>query len=208
VVQDRAVAQRARPELHAAVEACDDLLVREQRGDPALELVRPRDFQLRVGLDRGIDPVIATAALSLALTINIPSRIAVGWLGDLYDKTWLLNALAIAGGLALLAFALIGPGRVSLVWTYAILWGIGLAMLPLQAAWVADTFGRTHYGAINATSNSLALSGRIVGALGAAIAYDLLGSYTAVMLLGAAGFGLGAVLLVLLPNVLPKPSRA
>jgi MFS family permease len=159
-------------------------------------------------LDRGIDPVIATAALSLALTINIPSRIAVGWLGDLYDKNWLLNALAIAGGLALLAFALIGPERVSLVWTYAILWGIGLAMLPLQAAWVADTFGRTHYGAINATSNSLALSGRIVGALGAAIAYDLLGSYTVVMLLGAAGFALGAVLLFLLPSVLPKPSRA
>lgn len=159
-------------------------------------------------LDRGIDPVIATAALSLALTINIPSRIAVGWLGDLYDKNWLLNALAIAGGLALLAFALIGPQRVGLVWFYAIFWGIGLAMLPLQAAWVADTFGRSHYGSINAMSNSLALSGRIVGALGAAVVYDLLGSYTVVMLLGAAGFGIGAILLLLVPSVLPEGSRA
>jgi len=79
------------------------------------------------------------------------------------------------------------------------LWGIGLAMLPLQAAWMADTFGRKHYGSINSDSNSFALSGRVVGALGAAVAFDFLGSYTALMLLGAAGFVVGAVLLLLLP---------
>jgi len=154
-------------------------------------------------LTRGVDPVIATAALSLSLIINIPSRIAVGWMGDAYSKKWLLNLLAITGGLALLAFAMIGPTLSELVWVYAILWGIALAMLPLQAAWVADTYGRMHYGSINATSNSFALSGRVVGALGAALAYDFFGSYTVIMLLGAAGFGVGAVMLMLLPS--PKP---
>ena len=143
----------------------------------------------------GVHPAVAAAAISLALSINIPARIAVGWLGDVYDKNWLLNTLAIAGGLALAAFAFAGAGTAMLVWVYAVLWGVGLAMLPLQAAWVADTFGRANYGAINAMSNSLALSGRIVGALGAALAFDLLGSYTAVMLIGAAGFGVGALLL-------------
>src|SRR5688572_9038080 len=139
-------------------------------------------------LSRGVEPVIATAALSLSLIINIPSRIAVGWMGDVYSKKWLLNLTAIAGGLALLAFALIGPTLTELVWVYAILWGMGLAMLPLQAAWVADTYGRANYGSINAVSNSFALFGRVVGALGAAFAYDLLGSYGFIMLLGAAGF--------------------
>lgn len=147
-------------------------------------------------LGEGVHPVVATAAISLALSINIPARIAVGWLGDIYDKNWLLNMLAIAGGLALAAFAFVGPGWALLVWVYAVLWGIGLAMLPLQAAWVADTFGRENYGAINAMSNSLALSGRIVGALGAALAFDRLGSYTAIMLVGAAGFAVGALLLM------------
>ena len=156
-------------------------------------------------LTRGVDPVIATAALSVSLIINIPSRIAVGWMGDVYSKKWLLNLLAIAGGLALLAFALVGPARSELVWVYAILWGIGLAMLPLQAAWVADVYGRTHYGSINAVSNSFALSGRVVGALGAALAYDLFGSYTVIMLLGAAGFGVGAIMLTLLPSPKPAP---
>lgn len=157
-------------------------------------------------LARGIDPAIATAALSLSLTINIPSRIAVGWMGDIYNKKWLLNLLAVAGGLALLAFALIGPALTELVWVYAMLWGIGLAMLPLQAAWVADTYGRKHYGSINSTANSIALSGRVVGALGAALAYDFFGSYTIVMLLGAAGFALGAALLMLLPSPRLAPS--
>jgi MFS family permease len=151
-------------------------------------------------LSRGVEPVIATAALSLSLIINIPSRIAVGWMGDVYSKKWLLNLTAISGGLALLAFAVVGPASTQLVWVYAILWGIGLAMLPLQAAWVADTYGRAHYGSINAASNSFALFGRVVGALGAAFAYDLLGSYTVIMLLGAGGFAVGAIMLMLLPS--------
>jgi MFS family permease len=156
-------------------------------------------------LSRGVDPVIATAALSLSLIINIPSRIAVGWMGDVYSKKWLLNLTAISGGLALLAFALIGAASTELVWVYAILWGIGLAMLPLQAAWIADTYGRAHYGSINGASNSFALFGRVVGALGAAFAYDWLGSYTVIMLLGAAGFVVGAFMLMLLPS--PHPAR-
>ncbi len=151
-------------------------------------------------LARGVEPMVATAALSLSLIVNIPSRVAIGWLGDIYSKKWLLNLLAIAGGLALLAFALLGPTRSELVWVYATLWGIGLAMLPLQAAWVADTYGRKNYGSINAVSNSFALFGRVVGALGAALAYDVLDSYTLIMLLGAAGFLVGALMLAFLPS--------
>jgi MFS family permease len=155
--------------------------------------------QLPHMLSQGVDAVTATAALSLSLIINIPSRIAVGWMGDVYSKKWLLNLLAIAGGLALLALALTGPTRGELVWVYAIFWGIGLAMLPLQAGWVADVYGRAHYGSINAVSNSFALFGRVVGALGAAFAYDSLGSYSVVMLVGAGGFAAGAIMLMLLP---------
>ena len=151
-------------------------------------------------LARGVDPVLATAALSLSLIINIPSRVAVGWMGDVYNKNWLLNVLALTGGLALLAFAFVSPALAALVWAYAILWGIALAMLPLQAAWIADTYGRTNYGSINAVSNSFALSGRIAGALGAALAYDAFGTYTAIMLVGAAGFGVGAIMLMFLPS--------
>ena len=151
-------------------------------------------------LAEGVDPLVATTALSVSLIVNIPSRVVVGWVGDLYSKKWLLNLLAVAGALALLAFARIGPDAIGLVWLYASLWGVALAMLPLQAAWVADTYGRKHYGSINSASNSFALSGRVVGALAAALAYDALGSYTAIMLAGAAGFAVGAILLLLLPS--------
>ena len=142
---------------------------------------------------------MATAALSTALMVNIPGRIAVGWLGDIYEKRWLLNLLAVAGGMALLALALVTPVHSSLVWVYAVLWGVGLAMLPLQAAWLADVYGRTHYGSISSLSNSLTLSGRIVGALGAAVAFDLLGSYRLVLIGGAVGFFVSAILLAFLP---------
>ena len=132
--------------------------------------------QLPHMLTQGVDSLTATAALSLSLIINIPSRVAIGWMGDVYSKKWLLNVLAVAGGLALLAFALVGPALSELVWIYATLWGIGLAMLPLQAAWIADAYGRAYYGSINAVSNSFALFGRVIGALGAAFAFDFFGS--------------------------------
>jgi hypothetical protein len=43
----------------------------------------------------------------------------------------------------------------------------------------------------------------VVGALSAAVAYDVFGSYTLTMLLGAAGFAIGAIMLMRLPS--PKP---
>lgn len=151
-------------------------------------------------LTQGISPAIATAALSVSLVVNIPSRIVVGWMGDYYSKKWLLNLLAVVGGLALWSFALVSPALTAFVWIYAALWGIGLAMLPLQAAWIADTYGRKSYGSINSASNSLAMSGRVVGALGAALAFDYFGSYREIMLLGAVGFAVSAALLLLLPS--------
>ena len=146
-------------------------------------------------LTQGISPAIASAALSVSLVVNIPSRIVIGWMGDYYSKKWLLNFLAVVGGFALWSFALVSPAHTVHVWFYAALWGIGLAMLPLQAAWIADTYGRKSYGSINSASNSLALSGRVVGALGAALAFDYFGSYREIMLLGAVGFAVGAALL-------------
>jgi MFS family permease len=158
-------------------------------------------------LTQGLGAAVATAAISLSLVINIPARIAVGWMGDVYSKKWLLNVLAIAGALGLWALAVATPQRTDLVWIYAVLWGIGLGMLPLQTAWLADSYGRRNYGSIASVSNSFALSGRVVGALGAGLAYDLLGDYELVMLLGAAGFALGALLLLFLPPAGPGPAR-
>lgn len=154
-------------------------------------------------LSQGLPLAVAAAALSTSLIVNIPGRVLMGWLGDIYDKRWLLNALAVVGSAALLSLALVTPALSGLVWVYAALWGIGLAMLPLQAAWLADSYGRRYYGSISSFSNSLSLSGRIVGAVGAAIAFDLLGGYQLVLLVGAAGFAVSAVLLALLP-----PTRA
>lgn len=151
-------------------------------------------------LSQGVLPAAAAAALSLSLIVNIPSRVLVGWLGDIYSKKWLLNLLAVAGGVALLALSLVKPGVTALVWPYAVLWGIGLAMLPLQAAWLADSYGRRHYGSISSLSNSMTLSGRIVGALGAALMFDYLGDYRLVLFLGVGGFLVGATLLALLPQ--------
>jgi len=50
------------------------------------------------------------------------------------------------------------------------------------------------------------LSGRIVGALGAGVAYDLFGDYEAIMLIGAAAFAVSAVLLLLLPSPRSTPA--
>jgi MFS family permease len=150
---------------------------------------------------QGYSAGFASAVLSLSLVVNIPARVYIGWLGDLYEHKWLLNMCAIAGGTALIALTFSSPSIPGIIWVYPILWGVGLAMLPLQAAWMGDTFGRRHYGVISSMSGSITLSGRIAGALGAAVAFDILGSYQLVFLVGAIGFFVGAVLLACLPLV-------
>ncbi|GEM_PF-4515909 len=158
-------------------------------------------------LNKGYSLALATTILSLSLTINIPTRLLFGWLGDLYEHKWLLNICALSGGIAMLALDLANPSLPGFIWVYPLLWGNSLAMLPLQGAWLADTYGRKEYGTISATSNSITLSGRIVGALMAAAAFDLLGDYQMVFLIGSLGFFVGAAMLAFLP-VARLPSRA
>jgi MFS family permease len=156
---------------------------------------------------QGYSHALAASVLSMSLVVNIPVRVYIGWLGDIYEHKWLLNLCAVSGGIALFALTLSEPSIPGLIWVYPLLWGVGLAMLPLQAAWLGDVFGRRNYGAISSMSNSITLSGRIAGALLAAAAFDVLGSYDLVFLAGSAGFFVGAVLLAFLPRV-PQPVRA
>jgi len=155
----------------------------------------------------GFSPAVAATVLSMSLVVNIPMRVYIGWLGDVYEHRWLLNLCALSGGIALFALAISGATFKPLIWVYPVLWGVGLAMLPLQAAWLGDVFGRKNYGAISSLSNSVTQSGRIAGALVAALAFDVLGGYTAVFIAGSLGFFVGAVLLVFLPPV-REPIRA
>jgi len=150
---------------------------------------------------QGYSSGFAAMILSASLIVVVPVRISVGWLGVLYEQKWLLSLCTGAGGIAFLALIFSTPSVPGIVWVYPILWGVGLGSLPLQAAWMGDTFGRRHYGVISSTANSLTLSARIVGALLAAAAFDILGSYRVIFLVGAVGFFVGAITLAFLPLV-------
>ena len=152
-------------------------------------------------LERGLSQADAAAVVGLSLFCNSPSRILVGVLGDLYDKRWLLVGCMLFQGAGLLALTL--TTSPALGYVYAVLWGIGMSALALQGAWVADAFGRRFYGSINSLTYSVSQTGRLVGGLGAAIAYDLVGSYHSMFTLGVVGFVLGALLLA----VMPRPGR-
>ncbi len=154
---------------------------------------------------QGYSLALSTAVLSLSLTVNIPTRLLFGWLGDLYEHKWLLNICAVSGGVAMLALVVAKPSVPAVIWIFPILWGNSLAMLPLQGAWLADTYGRKHYGSISSTSNSITQSARIAGALLAATAFDLLGNYQMILLVGSVGFFVGAVMLTFLRAVSPPP---
>lgn len=159
-------------------------------------------------LQRGLSPGQAALIVGLSLLTNSPSRVVVGLLGDIFSKRWLLVACMLLQGAGLLALTL--TSTMPLGYVYAVLWGIGQSALGLQGAWVADLFGRRSYGSINSFSYSVSQSGRVLGGLAAAVAYDVAGSYHTMFLGGVGGFVLSAALIALMP--LPgrprEPSRS
>lgn len=154
-------------------------------------------------LERGLAPRQAAVILGLSLLANSPSRIVVGVLGDVFSKRWLLVACMLLQGAGLLALTF--TNGMLLGYVYAVLWGVGQSALGLQGAWVADLFGRRFYGSINSFSYSLSQSGRVIGGLGAALAYDLAGGYRVMFVSGVVGFVLSAVLIAVMP--LPRQPR-
>jgi MFS family permease len=128
-------------------------------------------------VDRGWSTEAASSLLGVSALIGAPTRIGMGWLGDMADKRKLIMGL-----LAALSFSvfLMGYTAVALVFTpcmivYSLAYG-GLA--SLQEPIRADYFGTKAFATIQGVSRTITTVGTFMGPIVAGFLYDLTHSYT------------------------------
>ena len=144
--------------------------------------------------ERGYLPATAALVLGGAMAVSMPSRLLFGWLGDRTNlRRWLVAALAFeAAAIAVLIVANSGW----LLPIYALLFGIGAAVLPLSSALVAEFFGRRNYATVQGNGRPIGQMARILGAMIGGLIFDLLGGYQAAFILAGVGFLVAIVLLL------------
>ncbi len=128
-------------------------------------------------VDRGWSTEAASSLLGVSALIGAPTRIGMGWLGDMVDKRKLIIGLLVA-----LSFSvfLMGYTAVAVVFTpcmimYSLAYG-GLA--SLQEPIRADYFGTKSFATIQGVSRTVTTVGTFMGPIVAGFLYDVTHSYT------------------------------
>lgn len=156
-------------------------------------------------VDRGWSTEAASGLLGLSALIGAPTRIGMGWLGDMLDKRRLTMGLLLALSVSVL---LMGYTAHALIFTtcmiiYSLAYG-GLA--SLQEPIRADYFGTRAFATIQGVSRSVTTAGTFMGPILAGYFYDLTKSY-AIPFTIFAGVGLLATVCMFVARPPTVPSQ-
>lgn len=126
--------------------------------------------------DIGISPVQAAIAMGLMVLLSIPGRLAFGWLGDKFDKRFLLMAtLAIS---AIGVFIMAHIKSIVHLYIFLVVYGFGYGgAIPVYYAIRGEYFGRKAFATIQGIMQTLLIIPTVVGPVFAGYVYDVTGSY-------------------------------
>ena len=128
-------------------------------------------------VDRGWSTEAASSLLGVSALIGAPTRVGMGWLGDIVDKRKLIMGLLLALSVSV---CVMGWAAGSLAFTtfmiiYSLAYG-GLA--SLQEPIRADYFGTKAFATIQGVSRSITTAGTFMGPIIAGLFYDFTKSYS------------------------------
>ena len=146
-------------------------------------------------VDRGMSLSLAGALLGSVAFLSITGRFGLAWLGDTWDKRYLL---AVALGVT--SLTMVGMGFATgllpvlgILVAYAAVYG-GSTVLPLS--FQADLFGRNSFATIRGFMNTVQTGGMLLGPIFAGWVFDSTESYF-LAFMGFAGASLLGMLLIL-----------
>jgi MFS family permease len=127
----------------------------------------------------GVDPMAAATIMGLVFGVGAPIRMLGGVLVDRCPTRrlkylWILSFMLQALGL----FAFIHAVTISMIYVFAVLWGIGFGLAhPISSPMFGRYFGRKGYGTITGTMAMIGLPASIIAPIYIGWIYDLTGSY-------------------------------
>jgi len=144
--------------------------------------------------DIGISPVRAAGAMGLMVALSIPGRITFGWLGDKFDKRFVLvaaNAISAIG-----VFILANIESTGQLYIFLAVYGFGYGgAIPVYFAMRGEYFGRKAFATIQGVMQMLLIVPTMVGPWWAGYVYDVTGSYYNAFILFALMYFLAAAII-------------
>jgi MFS family permease len=138
--------------------------------------------------------------VSFIVLASIVSRYGFGWLGDRFNKKWLLIILFIIQPIAI--FSLIRVRLFIDIIPFVLLYSTAYGgTTVVKAIIMGDYYGRKNYGTIFGVIQGISTLGGIAGPLIAGLVYDIKGSYQ----LAFTAFAIMMVLSTLLTLFLKRP---
>jgi MFS family permease len=153
-------------------------------------------------VDLGIDPTSAASVISLMVLISSAGRYGFGWLGDRFDKKYLLIILFMMQPIAI--FSLLRAHFLMNVIPFVLLYSISYGgLIVVRATITGDYYGRMHYGKIFGTTQGFSTFGGIAGPIMAGLIYDINGSFKIAFISFAVMMGFTAFLISFLKRPAP-----
>ena len=145
--------------------------------------------------DIGISEVAAAVALGMMVAISIPGRIFFGWLGDRFDKRYVLIATYVLQAIGI--FILANVKTIEQVYIFLVVFGIGYGgAIPIYIAMRGEYFGRKAFATIGGLMQMFLMIPTVIGPIFAGYVYDATGSYYTAFILFALLYLVGAGVIV------------
>ena len=161
--------------------------------------------------DFGVGPGFAAVAVGSIAIGDFIGRISMGFIGDRFDKRWILAGAFSLITLGTLSLGLVNAdvggihiGSGATVPVFVIAFGLGFGIsIPLRFAMLADYFGRRSYGSLLGIASSVGAGFGAVGPIFVGLTFDITGGYRPAFLILTALIALAVPLTL----TLESPSR-
>jgi MFS family permease len=125
--------------------------------------------------DRGFSEPAAAGILAMMGLMSIPGRLIFGFLGDYFNKRYLLVIAYLLQALGI--YILLTADSIQQVLLFTVVFGMGWGAPNLLFALRADYFGRKYFATIAGVEQSIVAIGTVIGPVYAGLVYDINQSY-------------------------------
>lgn len=127
-------------------------------------------------VDIGIDYQIAATVLGGMILMSIPGRLAFGWIGDIFDKRYLLFICCLLQAIGMWIF--INANTIAMLYLFVVVYGLGYGgVIPLMHGFRADLFGRKIFATIMGISTAITILPTVGAPILLGHLYDVTQSY-------------------------------
>ena len=125
---------------------------------------------------RSIPLIQASAALGAMVTISLVGRLGFGFLGDYFDKRYVLIFCTLMQAVGIYVLSIVD--NMTLLWVFVVIYGISYGgAIPVFMAIMGEYFGRKNFAAIRGWMQLCHVPSTVVGPVYAGWIYDTTNNY-------------------------------